>query len=123
MLNYPYQVATVIAGRPRASLNNHLSSNPIASPAVSTKYYVVIRDDRSCEYLDSVEVAIKPDPVFSVNNPGQVCRDGSLQLNASGGDIYLWQPATGLSNTGVPDPLASPLSTTDYSVTITESTL
>jgi gliding motility-associated-like protein len=107
---------------PAATLNNPSSSNPVASPLVSTKYYVTITDVINCQYLDSVEVSVRPDAVFSINSPGQVCKDGSFQLNASGGDIYSWQPAGGLSNTGISNPIATPLVTTDYSVTIRENT-
>ncbi len=85
-------------------------------------YYLVIRDAINCEYLDSVEVAVRPDANFSVNAPGQICKDGSLQLSAAGGDIYSWLPASGLSNATIANPVASPSTTTDYTVTITEST-
>jgi len=107
---------------PVATLDNAIINNPVASPNVNTKYYVVVTDDINCDYLDSVEVTIRPDPVFSVSNPGQICKDGSLQLNASGGDIYSWQPINGLSDPSVSNPTASPSSTTDYTVTITENT-
>lgn len=106
---------------PAGTLNNPSISNPIASPVVSTKYYVVITDAINCQYMDSVEVSVRPDAVFSINSPGQVCKNGSFQLNASGGDIYSWLPAGGLSNTGISNPVATPLATTDYSVTITEN--
>ncbi|MEP7375332.1 MAG: gliding motility-associated C-terminal domain-containing protein [Chitinophagaceae bacterium] len=107
---------------PAATLNNPLVANPIASPLVSTKYYVLVRDPINCEYPDSVEVAIRPGAAFSINGPTQVCKNESVQLNASGGDTYSWLPAGALNNAAIPNPLASPASTTDYMVTITENT-
>ena len=116
------QAVQVIVGHQHQRLSDPLVSNPLASPVANTKYYVVIRDAINCEYLDSVEVSVRPDAIFSVNGPGQICKDGSLQLSAAGGDIYSWLPATGLSNAGIANPVASPSTTTDYTVTITEST-
>ena len=46
----------------------------------------------------------------------------SAQLNAVGSvaGSYLWSPATGLSDPGVADPIASPETTTTYEVTFTD---
>jgi len=49
----------------------------------------------------------------------EVCQSASVQLNAYGGVIYKWSPATGLSNPNIANPVASPVVTTDYKVTIT----
>ncbi|MEI6434337.1 MAG: GEVED domain-containing protein [Bacteroidota bacterium] len=57
--------------------------------------------------------------------PGAVCSGSSSQLNVNrtGGHssfTYLWSPATGLSNTTIINPVASPLATTTYYVTVTD---
>lgn len=54
-----------------------------------------------------------------------ICYGGSLQLlaSASGGTgnySYSWSPATGLNNASVANPIASPLSSTNYVLTITD---
>ncbi|MGZ5190467.1 MAG: T9SS type B sorting domain-containing protein, partial [Flavisolibacter sp.] len=107
---------------PAATLNNNLVASPVASPVVRTMYYVTIKDANTCEYLDSVEIDIRPDALFSINNPAQVCRLDSAQLSATGGNVYNWQPAEGLSNPGISNPQASPSATIDYTVTIMETT-
>lgn len=107
---------------PAATLNNNLIANPVASPNTSTIYYVTITDANNCEYLDSVKVNVRPDPVFSVSDPGKVCLFDSARLTASGGDLYAWQPANGLSNTNISNPWVTPSATTEYMVTITETT-
>jgi gliding motility-associated-like protein len=43
----------------------------------------------------------------------------STQLNATGGVGYTWSPTSGLSGSAIPDPIASPVSTTIYEVTTT----
>jgi gliding motility-associated-like protein len=47
-----------------------------------------------------------------------ICPGESLQLEANGGASYLWSPATGLSDTGISNPIASPTETTLYTVEI-----
>ncbi|RMD72819.1 MAG: hypothetical protein D6818_05745, partial [Bacteroidetes bacterium] len=50
-----------------------------------------------------------------------VCLGQSVQLTASGGISYQWSPSLGLSNTGVPNPIAAPPATTTYTVTATNT--
>lgn len=45
-----------------------------------------------------------------------LCLLDSVQLQGSGGTIYQWSPAIGLSCTNCPNPKASPLSTTTYTM-------
>lgn len=49
-----------------------------------------------------------------------ICQGGRIQLNARGGETYSWTPSTGLNNPTIPNPIASPLLTTTYIVTITD---
>ncbi len=113
---------TTYSWSPSATLNDPNSSNPVATPPVSTEYYVTVTDANSCTNTDSVRVNIRPDPVFSISPPGNLCENNSVQLAASGGDIYAWQPSASLDNTNSPNPIASPGTTTNYSVQITETT-
>jgi len=50
----------------------------------------------------------------------EICEGGSVTLNGSGGGTYLWSPSTGLSNVNIPDPVASPAATTEYTLTVTQ---
>ncbi len=47
------------------------------------------------------------------------CLGDSVNLLANGGDIYIWAPATTLSNPNIQNPWASPTVTTTYTVTVT----
>lgn len=38
-----------------------------------------------------------------------ICNGSSVQLQANGGDTYLWQPAYNLSNAVISNPIASPI--------------
>lgn len=55
---------------------------------------------------------------YSLSPPATVCFGDQAQLTATGGTSYNWRPATGLSDPNVPNPLASPSTTTTYFVTI-----
>jgi hypothetical protein len=48
------------------------------------------------------------------------CTVPSAQIGtpAIAGEVYLWSPATGLSNAGIAQPVASPLVTTTYTLTV-----
>jgi gliding motility-associated-like protein len=112
---------TGYAWSPGATLSDPTIPDPVASPTTDTKYYVTITDANSCSYPDSITVTIAPLPVFAVNGPGQVCDTDTIQLVASGGDIYSWQPSGSLNNASIANPLVFPTTTTTYTVTITES--
>ena len=107
---------------PAATLSNPNISNPIASPLSTTKYFVIVTGNNSCSNIDSVLVKINPLPVFSVSPNSSVCFKSSVQLQASGGDTYIWNPTDGLDNANINNPIATPNATTTYTVTIHENT-
>lgn len=103
--------------KPAAGLNNPNIANPLASPAVNTTYTVVVSNGQ-CADSATVAVNISPDPVAVVSPNVTACANISSQLAASGGNSYLWQPATGLSSTTAPVVFASPPATTTYTVVV-----
>ncbi|HNW90499.1 MAG TPA: T9SS type A sorting domain-containing protein [Bacteroidales bacterium] len=63
---------------------------------------------------------IKPGRLFT-NEDVTICSGSSVQLNTSGGSNYSWSPSAGLSNTTIPNPIATPSGTTQYTVTSNSS--
>jgi gliding motility-associated-like protein len=106
---------------PSATLNDASVANPVAMPNTTTTYLVKVTDANSCTNTDSIRVTVRPDPVFKVSNPASVCANSTVQLTASGGNFYSWQPVTSLSNPFMANPIASPQTTTSYSVEITDT--
>jgi len=49
-----------------------------------------------------------------------ICRGQSAPLNATGALFYSWSPSTGLSNASIANPVATPATTTTYTVTGSE---
>lgn len=106
---------------PAASLNDPNISNPLATPATNTEYYVTVTDANSCRNKDSIQVNIRPEPVFIISPSTKVCENSSTQLSAAGGDIYSWQPSASLNNANISNPISTTSATTAYSVQITDT--
>ncbi|MCW3085853.1 MAG: hypothetical protein JWP12_3219 [Bacteroidetes bacterium] len=57
-------------------------------------------------------------PALLASNDTTICNGNSTQLDVSGGyGSYSWTPATGLSDTAISNPVATPAVTTTYTVT------
>jgi hypothetical protein len=94
--------------------------SPIASPNTTTIYYVTVSRSLTCMGVDSVTVRIQT-PTVDAGNDTSICKGGSVQLHASNGIGYSWTPTIGLSCTDCQSPIASPNTTTSYTVTVTVS--
>ncbi|HSU28775.1 MAG TPA: LamG-like jellyroll fold domain-containing protein, partial [Chitinophagaceae bacterium] len=106
---------------PAATLDNGSIPNPTASPTGPTTYYVNVTDSNGCMNNDSIKVTIVPPAVFSINAAPAMCENKTSQLQASGGHTYSWQPAASLNNPSIPNPVATPQTTTNYDVLITDT--
>lgn len=91
-------------------------------------YTCTLTDRNGCSSSTPVTVTItQPPPLALASIPNaSICGSGSaiLTANASGGAgsyNYSWSPSTGLSNPAIANPVASPPSTTVYTVTVTDA--
>lgn len=107
---------------PGGSLSNANIQNPVATPLESTTYYVTITTPENCEVLDSVYVNVDQ------NAPGgnfypdiALCTGHEVLLEAESGLSWAWSPSNNLDDPTIQNPMASPLDTTTYFVTITNS--
>jgi gliding motility-associated-like protein len=62
-----------------------------------------------------------PLPIANAGADKTICQKGSVQMSASGGTSYSWSPSTGLSNATVQNPMANPMATVLYTVTVTDA--
>lgn len=106
---------------PLAGLSNATMANPTASPLTSTKYYVTVTNPAGCSKKDSVNITVNNLPLISKSNDTAICVNSKIPLFAEGGGSYAWSPATGLDNTNTSSPFATPLTTTKYYVTVTNT--
>jgi gliding motility-associated-like protein len=98
-----------------ASLNTQV----IDPGAVKTGgiYYIKAMKSNGCVDAKPVTVTIPPKSVFSISPGGSICNNDPVQLKASGGTSYLWQP----SNATAAEPVVKPAVTTTYTVKIKDS--
>ena len=106
---------------PRASLDNALVANPVATPDQTTKYTLVVRAGECPPDTAYVTVTVHTLPVTSTSEDVTIGAGETTQINATGGVEYAWFPTEGLSRSDVPDPFASPSVTTEYLVTVTNA--
>lgn len=108
---------------PSATLSDPFVANPIAAPDKNTTYAVEVSDIASgCTNIDSVAITLRPYPVFSAIGDTTVCEGAEAHMRAGGGDLYQWSPAASLDDPLSASPVARPLSSTVYSVYMTENT-
>jgi gliding motility-associated-like protein len=84
------------------------------------KYYVLVTNADNCTNLDSVIAIVDISPVATIPFPDvRICEGDNVELGSSGGDLYTWIPATGLSSATIANPVARPADTTVYNVVVT----
>jgi gliding motility-associated-like protein len=95
-------------------------ANPTITPMESTNYIVVVADG-ACRDTATVAIDVLSAPTISAGSDFAIKLGGQVQLKATGGVSYTWQPSAGLSCSDCPSPLASPSITTTYLLTGTDA--
>jgi gliding motility-associated-like protein len=107
---------------PASSLSCTDCSNPIATPTTTTIYSVAVEDDNGCADTGTVQVTVHPLPeAVATTQKDTICQAASTTLEAQGGVEYKWTPSLGLNNPNLQTPLASPPSSTEYTVEVTDA--
>lgn len=107
---------------PTSSLNNPSVATPLAKPAFTTAYAVEIKDKNGCTWYDTLLVEVDPDlPQAIVDNDTIICTGESVQLHASGGSSFRWEPPLGLNNPMISSPVATPPEGITYTVFVSNS--
>ena len=97
-------------------------TTPTATGLASGTYTLTVTDANGCIQTQLIAVNAAAGPVATAGPAISTITIGnSVQLSSTGGGTYQWSPATGLSCTNCPDPLASPGVTTVYCVTISDT--
>ena len=104
---------------PAIGLDNPSSPAPYASPSQTTTYTIVVTDNNGCTDSDEVVVFVSGNANANAGPDRTICPGSSTTLQASGGASYTWSPSTGLSATNTATPIASPFTTTTYTVNVT----
>ena len=99
--------------------------DPVASPSSTTVYKVVGASKGQCESIDSVTIVVQDPPIADAGNDIQLCTGktallGSDSMSDSKDIGYIWSPADGLSDPAVRRPLASPETSTTYTLQVVD---
>jgi gliding motility-associated-like protein len=106
---------TTYAWSPALFLNDPTLANPVATPDASM-WFVLVTNNDTCNGIDSVFITVRTPPIINAGNDVSICLGNSAQLEASGGVSYLWTNQLGLSNLTISNPIASPTTTTTFTV-------
>ncbi len=104
-----------------ATLNDNTIANPTASPVNTTTYTVTVTDANGCVNTAQADVNVNALPTVITSPDATICIGQTSQLTASGGVTYLWSPAATLSDANIANPVATPIVTTTYNVTVTDA--
>lgn len=99
------------------------AQNPFYTYTIPGSYNVslITTSDNGCVDTITRPVNIGSPPDAVVTPDTTVCFQQPVQLNASGGLFYQWEPKTGLNNPGIANPIVRPEQTTTYTVTVSDS--
>ena len=73
-----------------------------------------------CTSSDLVRVVFSDPPSINAGADTVICKGGSIQLHAKGTGSCAWIPTALLNNPNIADPVATPVTTTAFTVTLTD---
>jgi gliding motility-associated-like protein len=110
----------VITWQPGAGIGNQFETPPNTGQTTYTAT-LVFGGTANCVLSDQVTVNVI-DPMITITGNQSICKGQSTQITAASTQAnvtYAWTPATGLSCTNCPNPIATPTETTTYTLTYT----
>ncbi|MEO6868011.1 MAG: gliding motility-associated C-terminal domain-containing protein [Ginsengibacter sp.] len=96
---------------------------PRAGMANNGLYHVTATSGKGCKSEDSTIVALSKSPTVFAGNDTELCEGSSIKLKSVTDKniiTYQWSPPAGLLGTTVADPIASPVETTHYILTVSD---
>jgi gliding motility-associated-like protein len=95
-------------------------TGPVLQGASAGVYILTFTDASGCSGTDSIKIQTLPIPALDAGQDEEITIGDSVELLATGSSgSYSWEPGTNLSCIDCPNPQASPLQTTTYTVTLT----
>ena len=121
MLFNPVTDGLKFSWTPAAGLSNAAQKNPEAAPSSSTQYSLTASVGH-CSTTDAVTISVVPYPQANAGPDTAICYGFSTVLQGSIKAAYFnWTPAHDLANGQSLHPTASPIQTTAYILTVTDT--
>lgn len=96
--------------------NNDTTTSIVVDPSTNQSYSVVVTDVNGCSDNAQVNVTVNPLPIATIVGPDETCSGESVTLTASGGLDFDWS-----NNDTTASVEVSPVTSTTYSVTVTDA--
>jgi gliding motility-associated-like protein len=104
---------------PASGLSSDVIANPVASPADTIQYKVIVSNQFSCSDTAFVDINAIEKPKANAGPDKSVIEGSPVQLSGivSGQNIsYFWSPAVTINNTQVLQPIVTPTADADYTL-------
>src|SRR6202008_3976146 len=88
----------------------------------TTTTYTLYVSNGTCSDIDAVTITVKPLPTIDAGTNQSICSGTSATLTATGGTSYTWTPGTSLNFPNSISPVASPTTTTIYTLSASDGT-
>lgn len=113
---------------PAASLSNDSTDTVFASPTQLTTYHLMVTDSNGCMASDSITIDVLAAPSVSILSSAaasgnSICQGNSATLTAAAPTAasYEWSPVGSLNDPFAAVVTASPISSTNYTLQVTDS--
>ncbi|MBA7563498.1 hypothetical protein ES708_05157 [subsurface metagenome] len=102
--------------------NTSISQDPSQTFSAGS-YTVSLKISNTFGCSDSIQqdLVIHDPPILYLSEYAAVCPGGSVEIQASGGHVILWEPGEGVDDPTSYTPVVSPEDTTTYTATITDT--
>ncbi|HRH49276.1 MAG TPA: gliding motility-associated C-terminal domain-containing protein [Panacibacter sp.] len=86
-------------------------------------YNVVVTNSKGCIAKDTIKIDLYGSIALKLTADTTICYGNNILLSATGNNIktYTWAPSPTLSNVTIPNPLATPVDTTIYFLSVTDN--
>lgn len=115
----PYRPDYKYAWSPADGLEFDSTANNYFRADSSITYRLQVSTPIGCSGIDSIHIDVLSDSFATAISDTGYCPPDAIPLWAEGGSSYRWAPAYGLDDSSIARPLASPATSTTYSVYVT----
>lgn len=107
---------------PGTGLSSTTGDSIIAKPNMSMNYMVTGTDSNSCTAMANVGIVVNQNPSLLISaQEDTLCSGSSTSLVVSGAETYVWNPTIGLNTPSGDSVVATPSTSTSYTVIGTDS--
>jgi gliding motility-associated-like protein len=114
-------VLTASGGNTYLWSNSATTASITVSPPFSMNYSVTVSNGGTCTDDAVIHINVDPQPTVTAYSDTTITIGASVQLTATGAVTYIWAPSNELSCESCQSPVATPTSTTVYTVTGTDA--